>query len=210
MDEQNLLYIDPLHIKRFKRFQKIAISDFQLTNHWKLISTQRETYFSDNSDKFKNNDIVVRKVNDQWQITAKIDCEYGYHHVNCQNALEADQILSSLVRQRLHQMNVYFEIECKNYVIKNNGQLEKISVCNLISTNKDLVVVFKESKESNANADRQTASKYKIFSDIIEKPKLIRKPSIKLLTRFGSKELIQYESKIIEKQEKLKGFVVRT
>jgi hypothetical protein len=208
MNEQ-IDFFSPLHIKRFKRFHKIVTSDYQLNNQWKLISTQREIYFIDTLDKLKNNDIVVRKVNDNWQITAKIDSEYGYHHINCQNALEADQILSSLIRQRLHQMNHFFEIETKNYLVKVNNHLEQISVCRLISSNNNnLVVFFKES--NNIDSGQQTTSKYQIFSNITEKPKLIRKPSIKLLTRFGSKELIQYESKIIEKQEKLKEFVLRT
>lgn len=192
------------HIKRFLKFKLCSTTQYQNFDeaNTKLFSTQREIYYTDNTDRLKTNDIVLRKVNEQWQITAKIDSEYGYHHINCQNALEADLILSSLIRQRLHQMSPLFEIECKNFIFKDdNKNLKQISVCRLISPASEHIKIFEESQSSG------TTSKYKVFCDIIEKPKLIRKPSIKLLTRYGSKELIQFESKNIEKQEKFKSLI---
>lgn len=203
MEEQ---IIELSHIERFKHLNKCIDTihdDCQYDIKFsKLLSNKREIYYSDALDRLKNNDIVLRKVNDQWQITVKIDSDYGYHHIKCQTSSEADFILSSLIRQRLHQMTPHFEIVSKSYLVKTNkNELQRFIVCNLISpTDSPKTIVFKESKE-------KSTSKYRSFLNLIEKPKLIKKPSIKLLARYGSKELIQYESKLIERQQKFKSLI---
>lgn len=202
------------HIQRFKQFDKVLIDDsFFNTIPKKLLNSRKEVYYCDKDQKLLKNDVVLRKIDQSWEISAKIDDEYGYHRVNCESYREADQILSTLIHLRLHQTEPLFEIQCTNLMGKlNDGTLVKLVVCKITSpkdfkTN-DLIFA---SNLNNQNPD--LISKYQFFQRLLsnhikqlnQQPKLIKAPSMNLLKRYASKELITYEDESLKRLIKLKS-----